>query len=350
MRKLLYLCMIVTVVVFIYMRIDTVKSLSEQDAKGVEQFYKENGIPVETGKVEKGVFLKYCRVNARIQGAKQTEISTPVEARILNVHRQVGEVVKADEVIISLDKEDPRSSTQYRQLKAVYETTLKNYKRMLELRETGAVSQSKLDEVKMKLDVDRANLESAIKTVSLSSTMDGVILDMNAREGELISPMKTVATIARVDRVRLLAEVSEADILCIRPGQNVIVNGRQGHDISRGKVTKVSLNADTKTGLFRVEMEADNRDWSLKIGTYTTARIEVINDADSVYAELRGIQQEPDGSYYVYVVKGGRALKTPIEISGMNDDYVRIAKGVDPEDMIVVRGFARLVDNAKVLF
>ncbi len=350
MRKIIYLGLVIIFIAAVFLRMNKITSMAEQDAVGIEQYYKSNGIPIEVDKVRRGEFLVYCRVNAQIMGLKQTDISTPIAAKILTVHHQVGDMVKADEVIISLDKEDPRSSAQYRQLKAVYETTLKNYNRLRELQESGAVSQSQLDEIKMKLDVDRANLESVVKTVSLSSPVDGIVLDINAREGELIMPMKPVATVARVDRVRLVAEVSEFDVMRIRAEQKIAVNGMNGQGQSLGHVTKVSLNANPKTGLFRVEMEADNKERFLRIGTYTTARIEVLNDPDAIYADARALQPDPDGKIYVYVVKDRQVKKTPVEISGLNDDYARIVSGVLADELIVVNGFKRLSDDTRVTY
>ena len=350
MKKFIYLAIVVVFLVAVFMRINAISSLAGKEAPGIDQYYRENGIPVEAGTVSRGEFLVFCRVNAQVLGLKQTEIVTQVAAKILRVHHEVGDKVRADEVIVSLDKEDPRSSAQYRQLKAAYETTLLSYQRTLELKESGAVSQSELDQIKMKLDVDRANLENVVELVSLSSPLDGVILDINAREGELVTPAKPVAVVARTDRVRLVAEVSESDIQGIRVGQKVSVNGEQGSEPNTGKVTKVSLNANPRTGLFRIEMEVENRDSALRIGTYTSAQVEVIRDPQALYTDLRALQENPDGTYYMYVISEGRAVKKPVEISGMNDDYVRIVSGVSENDRVVTSGFTRLSDNAKILF
>ena len=350
MRKIIYLVIVIIFVAAVFLRINKITSMAEQDAVGIEQYYKTNGIPVEVKQVHRGEFLVYCRVNAQVKGLKQTDISTPIGAKILKVHHQVGDMVKADEVIISLDKEDPRSSARYRQLKAVYETTLKNYNRMLELQGSGAVSQSQLDEIKMKLDVDRANLESVVESVSLSSPMDGVLLDINAREGELIAPMKSVATVARLDRVRLIADVSESDVIRISLNQKIAVNGVNGKSESVGHVTKVSLNANPKTGLFHLEMEADNKEGQLRIGTYTTARIEVLKDPNALYADLRALQSDTDGNSYMYIVDNDHVMKKIIRTSGLNDEYVRILSGVSENDKVVVSGFKRLDDNVKVIY
>ncbi|HDP25165.1 MAG TPA: efflux RND transporter periplasmic adaptor subunit [Deltaproteobacteria bacterium] len=350
MRKIVVLGLIGFFVIAVLLRIQIIESLSGKEAVGIEQYYKTNGIPVEADIVKRGPFRVSCRVNAMVLGHTQVEISTPVAAKILRVHHKVGDMVKANEVIISLDKEDPKSSAQYRQLSAVFETTLKNYTRMMELRDSGAVSQSQLDEIKMKLDVDRANLESVIEAVSLSSSIDGIILDLNAREGEFITPMRPVAVVARVDRVRLVAEVSESDIRRIEPGQRVFANGNHGEGMSMGTVTKISLNANPKTGLFRVEMETDNRSNILKIGTYTAAQIEIINDSMALYADLRAIQQDADGSFYVYRIVDDQVSRKTIKITGMNDEYARILSGLEENDMVVVSGFTRLSDMTKVAY
>ena len=350
MKKFIYLSIVVVFLVAVFVRINAISSLADKEAPGIDQYYRDNGIPVEVSTVKRGECLAFCRVNAQVLGLRQTEIVTQVAAKILKVHHEVGDRVKADEVIISLDKEDPRSSAQYRQLKAVYETTLLNYRRILELKESGAVSQSEFDSIKMKLDVDRANLESVMETVSLSSPIDGVILDLNAREGELVTPARPVAVVARMDRVRLVSEVSESDIRNIQTGQRVIVDNAQGGESNTGNVTKVSLNANPSTGLFRIEMEVENKGYALRIGTYTTARIEVLRDDQALSADLRALQEEPDGSYYMYVVEGDRVFKRSVEISGMNDERVRIISGIGDNDRVVVSGFTRLSDNRKVLF
>ena len=107
MRKIIYLGIIAAFITAVFLRINKISVLAEQDAAGIEQYYKTNGIPVDVDEVKKGEFLVYCRVNAQVMGLKQTEISTPIEAKILKVHHKVGDMVRANEIIISLDKEDP---------------------------------------------------------------------------------------------------------------------------------------------------------------------------------------------------------------------------------------------------
>jgi RND family efflux transporter MFP subunit len=347
MKKIILIGAAALFVVAIIVRINAISQSAGKEAAGVEQVYKEQGIPVQASPVMTGEFQVFCRANAVVFGIRQTEITTPVAARILKVHHQVGEKVRANEPIISLDKEDPKSSAQYRQLKAVYETTLKNYNRLLGLKDSEAIAQNQLDEMKMKLDVDKANLESVIETVRLSSPMDGTIIDLNAREGEFISPMVPAAIVAKTDRVRLIADVGETDTRCIRVGQNVLVNGGEGIGGS-GRVTKVSLTANPSTGLFRVEMEADNSNQAMRLGTYTTVRIEVVNDPGAIYADVRALQEDKDGNAFVYVVRGGVARKTPVKTSGLNDDFVRISSGVSPGELVVTRGFSRLDDGVRV--
>ncbi len=350
MKRFFYVLLIIVFGILVYFRIQAVEAQAQQKSAGIEQTYKEQGFPIETAEVQQGEFLAYCQVNGYTNGIRQTEVMTNVVAKIQDIKHEVGDYVKADEVIISLDKEDPRSSSQYRQLKAVYDTTLKSYNRLKELRANGAIPQSQLDEVKMNLDVARANLESVVKTVSLSSTVSGVILDIRAREGELIQPGRAVAVVAQVDRVRMVASVSQRDVMKLKVGQRVLVGDQDGGVQHEGRVTKVSLNADQRSGLFRVEMEVDNSDHGLKIGTFTAARVEVFNDPQATFIALRALQQDVDGNNYVYVVDGDRVHKRVVAVAGMNDDFVLISSGVEPGEKIVVGGISRLSDNARVTY
>ncbi len=348
-RNLLYVILMITLLVLVYARVQVIETLSARQGTGIEQVYQTSGVPVEVATVQQGRFTRSCLANAQVHGIRQSAIATPVQARIKRVHHRVGDHVAADEVIISLDKEDPRTSAQYRQLKARFETTLKNYQRILELFRTGAVSRLELDQITLQLDVDKANLESVIETVNLSSPISGIIVDLNAREGELITPGQPVALVAELERVRLTAQVSGADIRCMRVGQRVIISPGASENDIQGRVTKVALTALPGTGLFLVEMEADNQNHRLSIGTYAPVLIEVINDEQALFADLRALQQDGEG-YSVFTVSKGYAERRPVEISGMNDTQVRFLTGVSAGDRVVVRGFTRLGQHTKVVY
>ncbi len=350
MKKTLVALIIVIFGVLVGLRIMQVQKESNQESIGIEQTYARDGFPVELAPVESKIFDQHIRVNANVNGIKQDTVVTNVYARVKKIHHQVGDQVEANEVIISLDKEDPRSSAMYRQQKAVYDTILKTYNRMLDLYERGAVSQSQFDEIKLKLDVEKANLEAIVETVNLSSATGGVILDIQAREGEMVTPNAPVATVARTDRVRLVASVSEDDIKKIRVGQQVVVESYNDSKSNYGKVSKLSLNANARSGLFKVEMDVDNRNKAMRIGTFTQAKIEIVNDPQAVVTDIRALQQDSDGSHYVFVLDGDRVRRVKVETQGQNDTLVRLKSGVSAGDRVVVAGTSRLADDTKVSF
>ena len=65
---------------------------------------------------------------------------------------------------------------------------------------------------------------------------------------------------------------------------------------------------------------------------------------------MRALQGDAVEKTYVYRVTNGHVVKTPIKISGLNDEYMRILSGVSEDDMVVVSGFKRLSDNIKVVY
>lgn len=54
MKKFIYLAIVVVFLVAVFMRINAISSLAGKEAPGIDQYYRENGIPVEAGTVSRG--------------------------------------------------------------------------------------------------------------------------------------------------------------------------------------------------------------------------------------------------------------------------------------------------------
>jgi HlyD family secretion protein len=78
------------------------------------------------------------------------------------------------------------------------------------------------------LNIARSELlaaQAAVENMTIRAPIDGTILQMNAKPGELASPSATQALVllGNVSALRVRAEVDERDIEKIKPGQSVLV-------------------------------------------------------------------------------------------------------------------------------
>ena len=113
--------------------------------------------------------------------------------------------------------------------------------------------------------VDRTG--QAQKHLTLSSPTTGVITELNIREGAMVSPGQTVAKVAGMQKVWLVAEAPESIATVLRPGMNVAAtfsgNPKQPYT---GRVREVLPGVSPTTRTIQARLELDNRDGSLTPG------------------------------------------------------------------------------------
>ena len=169
-----------------------------------------------------------------------------------------GSAVEAGQTIATV--EDPKLELQlaaidarFRALDAQRKLAQVEYERLSRLRQSGAVSQSRLDEAQTNLNVvignrgalaaERAVLEQQLAEGAVVAPGDGRVLRVAATEGSVILPGEPVAIIAAEQYV-LRIELPERHARFIREGDDVLVGARglaanAEDDLRTGRITQV---------------------------------------------------------------------------------------------------------------
>ena len=75
---------------------------------------------------------------------------------------------------------------------------------------------------------------------SIAAPIDGTVLRVDAKEGQVIAQAQALAYVANLDTMRITAYVDESEIHRVRPGQPVEVTvDATGSDVYRGTVSEV---------------------------------------------------------------------------------------------------------------
>ncbi|SDB71718.1 efflux RND transporter periplasmic adaptor subunit [Belnapia rosea] len=162
--------------------------------------------------------------------------------------------------------------------------------------------------------------------LTLTSPMDGVVLEKTALQGMRFAPGDTLYRIADLSTVWLLADVFEQDLGLVGPGQEASIAMTAYPDRRfSGKVTFVypTLNAATRTA--RVRIEIPNPEQLLKPDMYATVEIAAplgsapvvaVPDSallDSGTRQVVLVERAP-GRYEPRVVAPGRRADGQVEI------------------------------------
>jgi Cu(I)/Ag(I) efflux system membrane fusion protein len=109
-------------------------------------------------------------------------------------------------------------------------------------------------------EIDRLKQSRKVnQRLAVTAEGDGVVADLAVREGEFITPASDVMSIAKLDRVWVLAEVFERQADWIRPGQRaeVELDYLPGKRL-QGTVDYIYPELDLKTRTLKVRLRFDN--------------------------------------------------------------------------------------------
>nr|MBN2276761.1 efflux RND transporter periplasmic adaptor subunit [candidate division Zixibacteria bacterium] len=278
-----------------------------------------------------------------IEGEKQAVLTAKISEAVEAITAREGELVKADDIIIRLDRSGPTSN--YIQTQSVFQNAEKNYFKMKNLYEAGAVSESAYDGALTEYEVAKANFEAARQTVEIKTPIAGMVTSVDISAGDYLYPGQTVATVASMDRLRMKLGVSATDIGLFRVGEKVAVFVESADLLAaEARIARVARSADPATRTFAVEIEIDNSARTLKPGMFGRARIAAVQMND-VIAIPRSAVIATGNADRVFVVNGDRVAARDVELGVDFDGTVEIKSGLNPGDTLVTVGQNYLEDG-----
>ena len=160
-------------------------------------------------------------------------------------------------------------------------------------------------------------------------------------------PSPPLFTLARVDRVRVVADVPETDSAAVAIGQPAIIriDALRGQAIP-GKVMRLADSLDASTRTMRVEVEPDTLPPGLRTGQFGTVAITLTDYPGAVMlpASVLVTGEKPA----VMIVAGGKATRREITI-GLNDgDRVQVTAGLTGDEAVIAEGKDSVRDRQPV--
>lgn len=275
-----------------------------------------------------------------------------------------GDQVRKGQPLVLLDK--TRIKARLRRAQAQVEVARSNlivlekdYQRMKNLVQTHSASKQKLDHLRAELDVARANHKAAQaalqelqileKDHTIFSPLNGVVLDRFVDPGNLSSFSQSILLLGCVKKLKLQASLAEDLLSHVRVGTPVSfsVDSYPGK-IFQGQVSLVYPALVARTRTVRLELEIPNDDLALKPGMYARLSIFLAKKQGLVLVRDALNQIPGTGSFYVFVVQGGRACLRNVLIGLQVDNQVEVVKGLKKGEVVVVRGQDRLKDGQLV--
>ena len=192
-----------------------------------------------------------------------------------------------------------------------------------------------------------ANKPDLRATFSLTSPIEGIVVERNATIGATVTADMNLFKIINLSSVWIDANVFEKDLERVRLGQQVKVSVTAFPGPTfQGKVILVSSVLDPETRSVKVRTEVTNRDGKLKPDMF--ANVEIITDMHSTSLSVPQSALLVDGGKSVVFIAAGAGYEKRTVTPGIqSNDRVEIINGLKAGDKVVVKGNYLLLQQSK---
>ncbi len=212
-----------------------------------------------------------------------------------------------------------------------------------------------IDAAKARVDVAKAEagrLKALRAYTEIKAPFDGIVTRRAVNTRDFISANEKVAlfSVAKIDPVRVVVQVPEADAGLVAVGQTVRLTLQTGQAPEEtGKVIRTSWSLEPGSRTLRTEIDMPNSKELIRPGMYAYAKLTAeLPAAWSVPAAAIGkVNDEP----VMYLVEGGKAVRVRVELLRGDTQFtqVRRYKKANASDWTDVTGSESVASPASAL-
>jgi RND family efflux transporter MFP subunit len=331
---------------------------------GSEQAPPQEGRPVGVVTVEAGQFSDDIRFSGEIQAKKDVGLAFRIGGRVLERPVNVGDRVKAGQVIARLEPTLERNAltaaTAALEAARGEVTTARNtFERQERLMGQGFTTRPRYDQARRALETAQAALENAEAQLELArdrlgftelrSDVAGVVTARRAEPGEVVQPGQIVAQIARDDSRDAVFNVPAA-VLDPRfvDARIRVVLADAPTVASYGSVREVAPQADPVTRTFEVRVGLQDPPEAMRLGSTVVGTIELTTAAIvSIPASALTQQGQSPAVWVVDPAKSTVSLRD-IDVLRFDAGKVILSQGLAPGETVVSAGIQALHPGQRV--
>lgn len=287
-----------------------------------------------------------------------------IAGKIIERRVEIGNVVHKGQVLARLDAVDTNLNTQVafadvKAAEAEYALANADLQRQRQLYAKKFISASALDSREATVKTTAARLQQAqsraavsgnqTKYTSLVADRDGVVTDIHAEPGQVVSAGEVVAKVADLKQLEVNVWVAESAMQGLQVGTPVVVRLWVNREKAyQGKIREIAPSADSVTRTFLVKVSILDIDDAVKLGM--TAGVGFASAVESTTVLPTSAITELANKPAVWVVDTQSKQVHPrnVTIGSYREDGVPVNSGLNAGEQVVVAGVHMLVDGQVV--
>lgn len=321
-------------------------------------------VAVETAAVVRRDITPTLLFSANLEPVWSADISSKVDGRIDRLELEEGDVVKAGDIIATLDTNELAAQVIQAEgnlltAQAGLEQAELDLRRNDALAKQGAVSLQTLDTMRIKRDLALGQLRSAegnmslltarLENANITAPRDGVVIKRLVQSGYYTKSGSAIVTLADTSSLLAKATVGEAQMQDIIIGSTVkVLVSALGNKEFSGVITRLSPAAAAPSRTFTAEITVPNPQGELKPGIFANVSTPVQARKNVIAVPESALVMKEDQKTVFVVNAQGVAQQTVLKIGYVGEGYAEVLAGLQEGDIIITAGHNKVKDGSVI--
>lgn len=319
--------------------------------------------PVQVQKVSFGSAIMSRDFVGVVRARYESDVSFRVAGKMIARKVNVGDHVRAGDVIAELDPQDLQLEVQ--SAEAEFAAAASNLsqasadlKRYTKLKQSGFASNADYDRKKAANDEAEGRMERARRSLDLARNQlayadlkadaDGVITATLAEPGQVVAIGQGVVRLARDGAKEALVALPETWLGEARSAKARVRLWTDRDKSFAAHLRELSPQADAATRTYAARFDIEDADDTVAFGMTTTVTLSQASDERAARLPLSAILNRGKGPT-VFLVDASDTLELrPVTVTSFTEDAAVVTSGISDGDKIVTMGVQKLEAGAKV--
>ncbi|MBD2812002.1 macrolide transporter subunit MacA [Xenorhabdus sp. Vera] len=334
-------------------------------------FHQNKIIKYQTSAVMKGNFERNVLATGKLDAVSKVDVGAQVSGQLKELYVKLGDTVNKGQQLATIDPQTAKNTVieteettkslraDLRGARAEFKLAWLKFRRLKRLFKLHATSNQELDNsitdmhskaarvdnLIAQIKKNRANLDTAktnLQYTNIIAPITGIVTDIKTFQGQTVIAAQeapTILTLANLDTMIVSAEISEADVINLKPGQKVSFTILGAPDKQFHGVLKDILPTPqvvNKAIFYYARFEVPNLDHILRLQMTAQVKIELQLLHNVLMIPISALEKQISPTEYeVSVLHNGKEIKRKITTGVFNNVNVQVITGLKENERVI---------------